>query len=287
MPNGLDHIVHMVADLDAGEAFYRRAGFVVSGRNRHPWGTHNHIIQCDGVYIELLGIGEPEKIPAERPGSFSFGAYNRDFAEKGEGLSMLLLNSRDARADMQAFRDAGISNYEVFDFAREGKRADGMTVKLAFSLAYVSDPQSPACGFAVCQHHFPENFWNASLQQHDNGARKITGVVFVADHPDAHRTFLSAYAGADARPYASGLAIATPRGSLDVLTPHAFRDRYGLMPSIHGPGLSLAAMRFAAVSLDQAEALFAKSEIEAHRHEGRLVVPPQAAHGAALIFEPL
>lgn len=287
MPIGLDHIVHMVADLDAGEAFYRRAGFIVSNRNKHPWGTHNHIIQSDGVYIELLGIGEPEKIPAERPGSFSFGAYNRDFAEKGEGLSMLLMNSRDAKADMQAFHTAGISNYEVFDFAREGKRADGTTVKLAFSLAYASDPNSPACGFAVCQHHFPENFWNASLQQHDNGARKITGVVFVADHPDEHRAFLSAYAGAEAKPHASGFALATPRGDLDVMTPHAFRERFGLMPAIHGPGLSLAAIRFAAQNLDRTSDTLARSDIEAHRHEGRIVVPPQAAHGAALIFEPL
>lgn len=287
MPNGLDHIVHMVADLDAGEAFYRRAGFIVSNRNKHPWGTHNHIIQCDGAYIELLGIGEPEKIPAERPGSFSFGAYNRDFAERGEGLSMMLLNSLDANADMQAFRNAGISNYEVFDFAREGKRADGATVKLAFSLSYASDPQSPACGFAVCQHHFPENFWNASLQQHDNSARKLAGAVFVADHPDAHREFLSAYVGVDAKPQATGLAIRTPRGEIDVLTPHAFRERFGLMPAIHGPGLSLAAMRFGAPSLDQAGAALAKGAIEAHRHDGRVIVPPQAAHGATLIFEPL
>lgn len=287
MPNGLDHIVHMVADLDAGEAFYRRAGFIVSNRNKHPWGTHNHIIQCDGAYIELLGIGEPEKVPAERPGSFSFGSYNRDFVKNGEGLSMMLLNSLDAKADMQAFRAAGISNYEVFDFAREGKRADGVTVKLAFSLAYANDQNSPACGFAVCQHHYPENFWNASLQQHDNGARKLAGAVFVADHPDQHRGFLSAYAGIVAKTHATGLAIRTPRGEIDVMTPHAFRERFGLMPAIHGPGLSLAGMRFGAANLDQAGATLAKSEIEAHRHDGRVVVPPQTAHGAVLIFEPL
>lgn len=287
MPNGIDHIVHMVADLDAGEAFYRRAGFIVSNRNKHPWGTHNHIIQCDGAYIELLGIGEPEKIQEVRPGSFSFGAYNRDFVTRGEGLSMVLLNSLDAKADMQAFWNAGISNYEVFDFAREGKRADGVTVKLAFSLAYASDPQSPACGFAVCQHHFPENFWNASLQQHAIGARKIKGIVFVADHPDQHRAFLSAYVGVDARPHATGSAIRTPRGEIDVMTPHTFRQRYGLMPAIHGPGLSLAAMRFGATDFGQVEVALATGQVEAHRHDGRTIVPPQAAHGAVLIFEPL
>ncbi len=287
MPNGIDHIVHVVAELDAGEAFYRRAGFIVSSRNRHPWGTHNHIIQCDGAYIELLGIGEPEKIVASRPGSFSFGAYNRDFVENGEGLSMLLMSSLDAKADMQAFRDAGISDFEVFDFAREGKRADGSIVKLAFSLAYAADPSSPDCGFAACQHHFPENFWNLSLQQHDNGARKMTGVVFVADHPDQHRDFLLSFTGAaEAVPHATGFVARTPRGDVDVLTPHAFREQHGLLPAIHGPGLSLAAMCFTVSGLEQTEAVLTKGEVEVHRHSGTLIVPPQAAHGATLIFSP-
>jgi len=34
---------------------------------------------------------------------------------------MLLLSSRDAAADARAFEAAGISDYEVFNFAREGK----------------------------------------------------------------------------------------------------------------------------------------------------------------------
>ncbi|MGP8122859.1 MAG: VOC family protein, partial [Xanthobacteraceae bacterium] len=44
MSRGLDHIVHAVRGLDAAAEFYRRAGFVVGARNRHPWGTHNHIV---------------------------------------------------------------------------------------------------------------------------------------------------------------------------------------------------------------------------------------------------
>jgi catechol 2,3-dioxygenase-like lactoylglutathione lyase family enzyme len=54
MPRGLDHIVHAVRDLDAAAEFYRRAGFTVGVRNRHPWGTHNHIVQFPGVFVELV-----------------------------------------------------------------------------------------------------------------------------------------------------------------------------------------------------------------------------------------
>jgi catechol 2,3-dioxygenase-like lactoylglutathione lyase family enzyme len=54
MARGLDHIVHAVRDLDAAAELYRGLGFTIGARNRHPWGTHNHIIEFAGVFIELL-----------------------------------------------------------------------------------------------------------------------------------------------------------------------------------------------------------------------------------------
>ena len=77
MPHGLDHIVHAVRDLDAAAEFYLRAGFTVGGRNRHPWGTHNRIVQLKNCYIEILEVAEPEKIVPHAARSFSFGAFHR------------------------------------------------------------------------------------------------------------------------------------------------------------------------------------------------------------------
>ena len=90
MARGLDHIVHAVRDLDAAADLYRRLGFTVGARNKHPWGTHNHIIQLSGFFIELLTFAEPEKLGSD---GFStmFGAYNRDFITRGEGFSLLIL----------------------------------------------------------------------------------------------------------------------------------------------------------------------------------------------------
>ena len=138
MPHGLDHIVHAVRDLDAAAEFYLRAGFTVGGRNRHPWGTHNRIVQLKNGYIEILEVAEPEKIVPHAARSFSFGAFHRDFLVRREGFSMLLLNSSDAVSDARAFEANGIGAFDVFDFAREGKRPDGATVKLAFSLAFAA-----------------------------------------------------------------------------------------------------------------------------------------------------
>jgi catechol 2,3-dioxygenase-like lactoylglutathione lyase family enzyme len=59
---GIDHVVHTVHDLDAAAAFYTALGFTIGARNRHPWGTHNRIIQFPGAFLELLEVAEPEKI---------------------------------------------------------------------------------------------------------------------------------------------------------------------------------------------------------------------------------
>ncbi len=96
MARGLDHIVHAVKDLDAAAELYRRMGFTVGARNKHPWGTHNHIVQLPGFFIELLTVGEPEKLGDD---GFSklFGRYNQDFLSRGEGLSLLILESQGRR----------------------------------------------------------------------------------------------------------------------------------------------------------------------------------------------
>src|ERR1700733_15401485 len=195
MPRGLDHIVHAVRDLDAEADLYRRAGFTVGAQNRHPWGTHNHIVQFPGFFVELLNIGQPELIVPPAPRLFSFGDFLRGFLAHGEGLAMLVLEGRGAAADAEAFRLADIGDFEVFDFEREARRPNGATVKVAFSLAFAADEKAGDAGFFTCQQHYPENFWNPAFQDHLNGVTGIAGVTMVAERPEAHRHFLAAFTG--------------------------------------------------------------------------------------------
>ena len=221
--------MHAVRDLDAAGALYRRLGFTVGARNRHDWGTHNLIVQFPSAFVELLEIGEPEKVPPHGGRFFSFGAFNRDYIAAREGLSMLVGKSFDARKDAASFETAGISGFDVFDFAREGKRPDGSAVKLAFSLAFARDPSSPDLGFFVCQHHYPENFWNPDFQRHANGASRIPGVVMVADNPTDHHIFLKAYTGvSDLHSSSLGVTARTENGDIEIMSPIAFRDQFGV-----------------------------------------------------------
>jgi hypothetical protein len=273
-----------VHDLDAAGEAYARLGFTVGARNAHPWGTHNRIVQFPGVFIELLALGEMERIPPPRPRSLSFGAFTRDFLARGEGLSMLVLEGRGA-ADAEEFRAAGIGDFDVFDFEREGRRPDGSTVKVAFSLAFAEDKRAPDTGFFTCQQHYPENFWNPAFQQHANGVSSIAGVVFVAENPADHHIFLKAFAGAsDLKSTSSGITIETPRGELQAMDPAAFRLHFAVDPTDTSRGMRLAAIRFAARDMKLARE---KAGASATEHMGKLIVGPAATHGATLVFEPV
>src|SRR5579859_2302006 len=237
MPHGLDHLVHAVRDVDAVAEFYHRAGFTVGSRNRHPWGTHNRIVQLENCFIEILEVAEPEKVAPHGVRSFSFGAFNRDFLSDREGFSMLILNSRDAGADVRAFDSAGIGGFDGFNFAREGKKPDGTVVKLAFSLAFAADPASPNLRFAACQHHFPENFWNPAFQTHANDASKVRGAAMVAGNPARHQIFLKALTGIgelDSNP--AGVTAHTENGDIAILEPSGYRDQFGITVEASGEG---------------------------------------------------
>lgn len=284
MPCGLDHIVHAVRDLDAAADAYRRLGFIVGTRNRHPWGTHNRIVQLDGFFVEILTVAEPGKIEPHRPGSFSFGAFQRDYLAQREGLSMLLLASTDAANDARSYAAAGIGDDGVFTFAREGRRPDGSVAQLGFSLAFARDPLSPDAGFAVCQHLHPENFWNAAFQTHANSACAAAGVVMVADNPTDHHIFLGAYAGQrDLHATSIGVTARTPRGDITIVEPVSFRDQYGVELAVDAAGARFAGLRIAVTDVAVVERLLQQNAVPATRHLGRLVVPD--LFGATLIFE--
>ncbi len=108
---------------------------------------------------------------------------------------MLVLEGHDSAAEAEAFRTAGIGDFELFHFERDAKRPDGTPTKVAFSLAFARDPKAPDIGYFTCKQRYPENFWNPAFQQHANGAIGIAGVVLVADNPGDHRAFLAAFTG--------------------------------------------------------------------------------------------
>ena len=281
---GLDHLVIGVADLDAAGVFYEQLGFRVGARNRHPWGTENRIVQFPGAFLELITIGDVTLIPPHAPRRFSFGAFVRDALGRGEGMSMLVLESRDAAGDADGFRAAGIGDFEPFFFERQARRPDGSEARVAFSLAFAENRAAPECGFFVCQQHEPQNFWNPAFQQHENGASGLSAVFLLAQEPAAQAEFLGAFSGADsfATPEA-GLRLPLPRGRLEVLTPQAASalvDDDGSREQARFAGFAVTVPQ-----LDMVESRLAERGIVHRREAGHIVVPASAALGCAIVLE--
>ena len=165
IPRGLDHIVHAVHDLDAAGEAYARLGFTVGARNRHPWGTHNRIVQFPGVFIELLGD--------RRDRTHSAGAAAHAFVRR--------LHARFPRARRGAV-DAGAGRqgrggrrrsvprgrhrrFRRVRFRARGQ-APGRLDREGRVLARVRrGPEAPDTGFFTCQQHYPENFWNPGVPE--------------------------------------------------------------------------------------------------------------------------
>jgi catechol 2,3-dioxygenase-like lactoylglutathione lyase family enzyme len=285
-PKGLDHLVIAVRDLDVAGIFYQRLGFSVGAVNRHPWGTHNRIVQFPGSFLELITVGDASLIPPHAPGLFSFGAFVADSLKRREGLAMVVLESPDSKAEALAFQKAGIGDFAPFFFERQGKRPDGSPMRVAFTLAFAQDVQAPECAFFVCQQHEPQNFWNAAFQHHENGATGLSAALMLAENPTDHHIFLEAFTGQRGpRSSSLGLSFQLPRGRLDVLTPAASAALIG-EPSLAG----LREPRFTGFGvtvpdLDRMAALLDAQGIPALRCGPRLVVPAAVAFGTAILFE--
>jgi catechol 2,3-dioxygenase-like lactoylglutathione lyase family enzyme len=286
MPRGLDHLVLAVRDLDAAGRFYERLGFQVGARNRHPWGTENRLVQFPGSFLELITVGDGAAIEPHGPGSFSFGAFVRDYLLLREGLALLVLDSENAKADATLFAQLGIGAFEPFFFERRGRRPDGSDVHVAFTLAFARDEGAPEAGFFVCQQHHPENFWNPAFQAHPNRATGLSVVAYAVPDPEAHRAFLTGFTGSS--PEAAGtndLSFRLTRGRLDVLTPDDAAEAYG---SIEAAPDEHALVAFA-VRIEDTRRQAAELDAAAipYQHVGtRLIVPPSAAFGVAIAFEP-
>lgn len=277
-PRGIDHLVIATHDLDGLAEGYRNLGFQVGPRNRHPWGTENHIVQFDGSFLELIGVADAGLIPEGAGRHYSFGAFVRDFLKGGEGLAMLALESRNAIADAGAFRQALIGDFDTFYFERTGQGADGQPRRVSFTLAFAQAKDAPRAGFFTCQQHQPQNFWNKERQVHANGASGIAQVILVADDPSDYHEFLDAFINQrEMRATSYGLELDTGRGGVEVLSPEAFVFRFGRpAPIIAGQGLQFAAIQFTGKArLPQGKAV---------AHNGLAVVPASHAGGVVLAF---
>lgn len=287
IPNrGIDHLVLAVDTLDDAAATYEKLGFTVTPRAQHPWGTANRLVQLQGGFLEILEIAEPAKITPPMPGTFSFGAYLKDYADRREGLAMLVFESSDARADRDLFAERGLPDLAPFDFERQATLPDGSSVRVAFSLAFAPPPETPEAVFFTCQQHAPEYFWKPEYQSHPNTAQGIDEVAMIAEEPARLRETLERLQTPDAVSESpEGLTCETARGRVRVLKPAAHADWYGEGAADHAPGTPhFSATRIVVSDLGRAQAILEHAGVETQWARAGLIVRSVSVHGCTLAF---
>jgi len=122
MLTGIDHLIILIRDLETGLESYAQLGFNVVRGGRHPTGTHNGLIGFDdGSYLELLAFYEP------KPESKLWPKL-----QQGGGLVDCCLQTDNLRADIAAFREAGIDMSDPMPLSRV--RPDGYKLDWLLSL---------------------------------------------------------------------------------------------------------------------------------------------------------
>ena len=286
MSRGIDHLVLPVHDLDGAKSGYERFGFTTTPKARHPFGTENVLVQLQGNFLELLGIGQPEIIKPPEPGALCFAHFNQTFLDKRQGMSMLVFESRDARADRAEFAAKGLTGYAPFDFSRQATLPGGEQVTVAFSLAFVTDPRMPDAAFFCCQQHAPQYFWKPAYQSHRNAAVVCSEVVMVAEEPPAFAGFFERLQGKGHVHARDGhLEVATSRGRITLVPPRSFAERFpGQPPTAPDKGAVFAAYRILTRNLETTEGLLRDNGVAYRSLADRLQIGPDEALGMVIEF---
>lgn len=203
-PRALDHVVLPCDDLAAAAAAFAARGFLVGRRNRHPWGTENHIIQWPGVFLELIALAPDAVALSPDDEAFPFAGFLAGQGASREPSGMVVLRSEDAESDATAFASAGLGARRRMDFSRSGAAPDGTLRTVAFSIAFADAPALPELGFFVCQHRNPEAFWDPVQQRHPNRTTGIAAVALTAARPVDHAAFLAGFTASAATVTADG-----------------------------------------------------------------------------------
>ena len=288
MPRAIDHLVIPARDLAEQADFYRRLGFQVGARNRHPWGTENHIVQFDGAFLELIGLGRGVRRAGGRARRLFVRRLRRRFpaAARGAGdAGHALATTRRPTGDNSRPMSSAISRASISPARRAGPTGARSTSRSRSPSP--PRPALPEAGFFVCQQRFPENFWSRAAQVHPNGAKGIAGLAIAHESPGEATDFLTRFLGAGAaRREGEGFVIEADGARIECAPRAALAERYG-GSAIGADGPPIALARIAVADIEAARRVLVASRVRYEARGEALVVDCAAAMGAAIVFEPV
>lgn len=175
----VDHPVVAVNDLRATRAQYQKLGFVVPPSGKHQeWGTENLCIMFPGDYLEIRGIGDPNK----------FLAGVDKFLEKGEGLYSVAFNAKSADESYLAGIEAGLGIEPPKALNRKLVLEDKV-LDLHFRTVMLDHRLYPGLTHAnLCEHLTADTLRQPGWLDHPNGVVSFGRIVGVISDFDAAHT---------------------------------------------------------------------------------------------------
>lgn len=165
----LDHLVLPVPELGEVSGMLEKAGFVVTPRAQHPFGTANRLVVFPDVYVELVEVADPHRIPDTGFASDVAGHLR----SSKTGFSHFACRATTAAAAGEALESSGLGAGEPRWFSRPAPRSDGSELTASFTLVpAVSEPR-----LFFCIHHTPSAIWFRPHAEHPNGVRRIESVT--------------------------------------------------------------------------------------------------------------
>lgn len=167
----VDHPVIAVRDLERTREQFKRLGFVVPPIGRHQeWGTENLCIMFPHDYLEIRGIGDPDK----------FLAGVDSFLQKGQGFYSVAFNVESAQDSYQAGLDSGLDIQPPKHLNRKLVLED-RTLDLHFRTVILGHDLYPGLTHAnLCQHLTADTLRQPGWMDHPNGViafGRLAGVV--------------------------------------------------------------------------------------------------------------
>lgn len=275
---GVDHAVIAARDLASAAAAYASLGFNITPRTFHPYGTANHLVMFDRQYLELIAVVDPTAV-------YGIGKMVEQITAQREGPVALAFDSRDAAADHERFRQAGLKPSEIVGFSRPVTLPDGTRTAAEVDVVMLPRDDLPFATLFSCHQKVESAIWVAEWETHANGARGIDAVVVAADDPGSflalcRRMLEIPDDGAQAN------VVPTGRGAIQVVSWREAANRYpaGFLPNRSTTPV-IAAMRLRTGSLEAAARCLQGSGISFQRSPtGTLQVPASNAVQVLLEF---
>jgi len=284
----LDHVGWYVPDLDAVADVFGRLGFPLTPYSVHgdrdlesgqliPQGSANRLALLEQGYLEFLTYVEGTDTPVSN--------HLRSSMAHHIGVHLTAFTVSDAAAEADRLSCDGFRLQPTIHLRRTVEAADGLNVKVAFTVVRAEFGSIPEGRMQTLTHHTPEHVWQRRFIAEGNAIIALGEIIFSVDDPVASAERLAKFTGRSASAAAPGISVPLDRGKLTFLNPDDASEKLGIRVTAESP----AAVAIGLVSRDLAktrEFMLAQGIPLAKDDPDLLIIGPDEALGSALIIYP-